>query len=125
MRKLGAWALAGLLASGAAEALAGGGSGSFSGQSGHLTSGSAELVEAAGAWEVRLGADFDFDGAPDPYVGFGQGGTFVSGTDFEVLRANKGAQVYQVPAGIDPAGYDSVIIWCRKFSVPLGIAPLN
>ena len=105
--------------------LAGAGSGSFSGASGHVTSGSVEVVQTASGWEIHLKDDFSFDGAPDPRVGFGKAGTFAEGTDFEPLRQNSGAQVYQVPAEINPDDYDTVFIWCRKYSVPLGSANLG
>ena len=105
--------------------LAGAGSGSFSGASGHATSGGVEVVQTAAGWEIHLKDDFSFDGAPDPRVGFGKGGTFTEGTDFEPLRQNAGAQVYTVPADINPDDYDTVFIWCRKYSVPLGSANLG
>lgn len=114
-----------VLALAASPAMAGAGSGEFTGQSGHATSGSVEVVRTDAGWEVHLGADFSFDGAPDPRVGFGSGDGFAEGTDFERLRANSGTQVYQVPAGIDPAAHDAVYIWCRRYSVPLGVAPVG
>lgn len=105
--------------------LAGAGSGSFSGASGHVTSGSVEVVQTGDGWEIHLKDDFNFDGAPDPRVGFGKAGTFSNGTDFEPLRQNSGAQVYKVPAEINPEDFDTVFIWCRKYSVPLGSAALG
>ena len=114
-----------LTALAAAPALAGEGTGTFTGQSGHETSGTVEVIQTAEGWEVRLGPDFRFDGAPDPYVGFGSGGSFAEPTDFEVLRDNSGAQVYEVPAEIDPTQYDEVYIWCRRYAVPLGVARLT
>lgn len=109
----------------AAPALAGEGSGSWAGQSNHVTNGSVEVVQTADGWEIRLGTDFDFDGAPDPRIAFGVDGKFAEGTDFEPLQSNTGAQVYRVPEGIDPEAFDTVVLWCRKFSVPLGYAELN
>lgn len=105
-------------------AMAGEGSGAFTGQSGHATSGGVEVVETAAGWEVRLGPDFSFDGAPDPRVGFGRDGRFAADTDFEPLRRNAGAQVYAVPDALDPADYDEVYIWCRQYAVPLGVAKI-
>ena len=58
-------------------------------------------------------------------MGFGRDGKFVDPTDFEPLRQNTGAQVYKVPANIDPTQFNEVYIWCRKFSVPLGVATLD
>ncbi|HSF94884.1 MAG TPA: DM13 domain-containing protein [Thermohalobaculum sp.] len=122
MKKISAALLAVLVL---APAAAMAGSGSFTGASGHVTTGGVEVVQTATGWEIRLGADFSLDGAPDPRVGFGKGGKFADGTDFEVLRQNKGAQTYAVPAGIDAASFDEVYIWCRKYSVPLGVAKVN
>ncbi|MEL6476170.1 MAG: DM13 domain-containing protein [Pseudomonadota bacterium] len=100
-------------------------SGTFTGDSNHVTKGGVEVVKGDDGWEIVLKSDFWFDGAPDPRVGFGKGGKFVDPTDFEPLRQNAGEQVYKVPAEIDPAEFDTVFIWCRKFSVPLGHAALN
>lgn len=125
MKRFAAFILAAAIALPGAGALAGEGSGSFTGASGHQTSGMVEVVQTAAGWEVHLKDDFRFDGAPDPLVGFGSGGSFAAGTDFEPLRANSGAQVYEVPESIDPAAYDEVYIWCRKYSVPLGVAKLT
>jgi electron transfer DM13 len=99
--------------------------GTFTGASGHATTGSVEVVKTDDGWEVRLKDDFTFDGAPDPRVGFGIAGKFVALTDFEPLRSNSGAQIYKVPTGIDPAAFDEVYIWCRQYSVPLGVAKLT
>lgn len=120
-------AIAGLgLMLAASTALAGGaGTGSFKGLSNHVTKGNVEVVKTADGWEIHLKDSFWFDGAPDPRVGFGKNGKFVDPTDFEPLRKNAGMQVYKVPANIDPEDFDEVYIWCRKFSVPLGVAKIN
>ena len=125
MGKYTAILLTALIALPAATALAGEGSGSFTGASGHKTSGQVEVVKTADGWEVHLKDDFTFDGAPDPRVGFGASGKFAPKTDFEPLQSKAGAQVYKVPANVDPAAYDEVYIWCRQYSVPLGVARIT
>ena len=117
--------LAALIALSGATASAGEGSGSFSGVNGHQATGQVAVVRTADGWEVRLEDSFSFDGAPDPWVGFGRSGSFVPATDFHRLRSNTGAQVYKVPADIDADAYDEVYIWCRRYSVPLGVAPIT
>jgi len=109
----------------ALPAAAGEGVGSFTGLSSHVTKGDVEVVKTDAGWEIHLKENFWFDGAPDPRVGFGRGGKFVDPTDFEPLREDAGAQVYKVPASIDPTEFDEVYIWCRKFSVPLGVASIK
>lgn len=101
------------------------GTGQFSGRSGHEASGAVALVDTGSGWEVQLGDDFVFDGAPDPFIGLGRGGIFVPATDFEPLRADSGAQVYRVPDDLDPAGFDTVVLWCRQFVVPLAVAAIE
>jgi hypothetical protein len=124
-------ALTGILAGAAlmmsaSMAFAGGaGSGSFTGLSNHVTKGEVSVVKTDVGWEIHLKDSFWFDGAPDPRVGFGKNGKFVDPTDFEPLRNNAGAQVYKVPANINPEDFDEVYIWCRKFSVPLGVASIE
>jgi hypothetical protein len=106
-------------------ASAGEGTGSFGGLNGHRATGQAMVVKTADGWEVHLNDNFTFDGAPDPWVGFGTSGNFARTTDFYRLRSNSGAQVYKVPADIDPAAYGEVYIWCRRYSVPLGVAEIT
>ncbi|WLR42748.1 DM13 domain-containing protein [Bacillus carboniphilus] len=41
------------------------------------------------------------------------------------LKGNKGNQNYQIPDDIDLTKYQSVSIWCKRFSVSFGAAPLK
>ena len=125
MKKYTAILLAGLIAFPASMVMAGEGSGTFAGASGHATAGHVQVINTGSGWEVHLKGDFSFDGAPDARVGFGAAGKFVDATDFEPLRSLTGAQVYKVPADIDPTPYTEVYIWCRQYSVPLGVAQLT
>lgn len=45
--------------------------------------------------------------------------------DLGGLKANHGNQNYRVPTGAAVAGYRSVVIWCRRFDVVFGSAPLS
>jgi len=44
--------------------------------------------------------------------------------DLGRLKAFKGSQNYEVPAGIDLAKYGSVVIWCEQFGVLISPAKL-
>jgi hypothetical protein len=47
--------------------------------------------------------------------------------DLGRLKAFKGSQNYEVPAGVDIAKYGSVVIWCEQFGVlisPAKLAPV-
>jgi hypothetical protein len=114
-----------VFASAAGYAADGQWSGTFSGASGHATSGSVTVTQSGNTITLQLGSNFDFDGAPDPYVGFGKDGSFVASTRFSVLTANSGAQSYSVPSSIDLSQVNEVYIWCHQYSVPLGVARLR
>jgi hypothetical protein len=45
--------------------------------------------------------------------------------DLGRLKAFKGSQNYPVPAGIDPARYQTVVIWCEQFGVLISPAALK
>jgi hypothetical protein len=45
--------------------------------------------------------------------------------DLGDLKGNLGDQVYAVPPGTDVAQYRSVVIWCERFGVAFGAAPLD
>jgi hypothetical protein len=41
------------------------------------------------------------------------------------LRGNRGDLTYPLPAGTDVRDFGSVVIWCKRFSVAFGAAPLT
>jgi hypothetical protein len=45
--------------------------------------------------------------------------------DLGRLKAFKGSQNYEVPAGVDVAKFDSVVIWCEQFGVLISPAVLT
>jgi len=44
--------------------------------------------------------------------------------DLGALKGNRGSQNYAIPAGTDLSGFKSAVIWCRRFVVGFGVAPL-
>lgn len=45
--------------------------------------------------------------------------------DLGSLKGNIGDQNYDLPANVDLAKYRAVTIWCKRFGVNFGTAPLN
>ena len=99
--------------------------GSFTGASGHETSGSVSIIKTAKGFSVVLNDDFDFDGAPDPRVGFGKNGEYDPDSELDDLKSNSGKQTYTISKYIKLKKYDEVYIWCEQFSVPLGVAKIK
>ena len=107
---------------GAEEILA---QGAFRGASGHKTLGDVVVLKSATGARVVLQSNFRFDGAPDPKVGFGAGGTYDRASQLAHLKSIMGEQTYEIPASLDISRYDEVYIWCEQYSVPLGVAKLK
>lgn len=100
----------------------------------HETTGTAKIVRLAdGSRVVRL-ERFRTSSGPDVVVilsstpatedswGAYDDGTFVN---LGELKGNVGAQNYTIPANVDLAKYRSVVIWCRRFNVAFGAAPVS
>jgi Electron transfer DM13 len=45
--------------------------------------------------------------------------------DLGALKGNRGNQNYAIPAGTDLSAFKSAVIWCRRFAVGFGVAPLQ
>jgi hypothetical protein len=102
----------------------------------HDSSGTARLVRLASG-EVQLvfenlvtsdGPDLRVWLTDQPVLA-GRDGWFVfdDGRYVELgpLKANRGNQVYDIPAGTDLSGLSSVTIWCKRFSVSFAAAALD
>jgi electron transfer DM13 len=99
----------------------------------HATSGSALLVRLEdGSHVVRL-EDLDTSNGPDLRVlisdrppsddwhGWADG----AHADLGGLKGNVGSSNYAVPTDVDPADYRTVVVWCRRFTVGFGVAPIS
>jgi len=99
----------------------------------HDTSGSASVYQLGGGKNVVRLAGFKTSNGPDVHVYLvAAPDSKDSGTvktagfiDLGKLKGNEGDQNYDVPAGTDLNKYKSVTIWCARFSVNFGTAPLS
>ena len=99
----------------------------------HRTTGTALLLKLAdGRTFVRL-QDLDTSNGPDVRIWLSAADAQASDgivhsseyVDLGGLKANHGNQNYLVPAGTDLASFRSVVVWCRRFEVVFGAAPLG
>ncbi len=105
--------------------------GSFVSQE-HPTTGTARVLEQNGARLLRLEGFSTSDG-PDVHVWLsdakagGPDGSYDDGRYVKLgkLKATDGNQNYEIPAGTDLNGLASVVIWCDRFNVAFGSAPLT
>ncbi len=98
----------------------------------HATRGSAEILELAGGERMLRLSDFETSNGPDVRVLLIASGDATDDDTVERsepvelgrLKGNVGDQNYPIPAGLDLARYRAVTIWCHRFGVNFGTAPL-
>jgi hypothetical protein len=99
----------------------------------HETKGTATIFQLAEGKRVLRLTDFVTSNGPDVRVLLVAA---ADATDNETVKAagylelgslkgNMGNQNYDVPASVDLNKYRAVTIWCNRFSVNFGTAPLN
>lgn len=96
----------------------------------HDTKGSATLISSDGKTLLEFDQAFKTDQGPDLFVLLHQDAEpeTYNPDDYKViskLQNTQGLQQYEIPADVDLAKYQSVAIWCKKFNVTFGYAPLT
>jgi hypothetical protein len=92
----------------------------------HPTDGSAAVLgNGSGQRFVRF-ENFETDNGPDlnVYLVNSSTGDVSDSIDLGDLKGNIGDQNYEIPADVDLSVYDTVVIWCVRFSVSFGEATL-
>ena len=98
----------------------------------HETKGTASVLDVGGGRRVLRLTDFATSNGPDVRVylvaaGDVQDEATVKTAGFVELgpmKGNIGDQNYEIPAAVDLDQYRTVTIWCKRFSVNFGSAPL-
>ncbi len=108
------------------------GDGTFASRNRYTTAGTATVYELPdGSRTLRL-EDFETTNGPDLFVYLTAADADASDPELERdfidvggLRGNLGNQNYALPDAVDLSGYDTVVIWCRRFGVSFGAADLG
>ena len=97
----------------------------------HGTSGEVRVVELVDGRRIVRLEGLDTDNGPDLYLYLstnaadGPEGAFDDDfVDLGRLQGNLGNQNYELPEAVDPAQYQSVVIWCDRFDSAFGAATL-
>ena len=99
----------------------------------HETKGQATIYRLPDGKQVLRLTDFETSNGPDVHVYLVAAGDVNDNAtvkragfvEMGALKGNRGDQNYDVPAGVDLTKYRTVTIWCRRFSVNFGSAPLT
>jgi hypothetical protein len=99
----------------------------------HPTAGAARVIALHNGKRVLRLEGFSTSNGPDLHVWLSEetagGNWFKYRTARHIelgeLKANNGNQNYELPASADLDGIRSAVIWCKRFSVAFGSAPLS
>ncbi|QLH08651.1 DM13 domain-containing protein [Candidatus Nitrosotenuis sp. DW1] len=90
----------------------------------HNAEGTAKVLSIDDAQFLRL-EDFKATNGPDLHVYLATDEKATDYVDLGSLKANIGNQNYRIPEGTDLSKYDTVLVWCKQFSVLFGHANLS
>jgi hypothetical protein len=95
----------------------------------HASRGRAAVVRLADGKRMLTFTDFETSAGPDLrvrlVVGDSSDGDSPGALDLGALKGNKGNQQYEIPPDADLGRYESVVVWCRAFSVGFAQALLE
>jgi hypothetical protein len=94
----------------------------LSGSDGHHASGKVSFSMGMNNKQVLTLSDIKVDKVPDGYVYLTKNGDRMHGVELGMLKQFSGTVSFELPAGVNPDDYDSVVIWCKKFNVEIGRA---
>jgi Electron transfer DM13 len=92
----------------------------------HGTSGTVRLLTLTDGSRVLRIENLDTSNGPDVKVVLSPADDgYASGAlSLGTLKGNKGSQNYTIPSGTDLSSFKSVVVWCKRFDVDFGVAPL-
>jgi len=98
----------------------------------HGTSGTALLVELPDGSAILRFEDLQTLNGPELKVYLSRPKASADPSTFDDefvdlgdLKGNQGNQNYDIPGNVDIGRYRSAVIWCKRFSVGFGVAPLD
>lgn len=93
----------------------------------HPTTGQAIVLGNGTGQRFLRFEDFQTDNGPDlaVYLVNSSAGGVDEFIDLGKLKGNTGEQNYEIPTDVDLGVYDTVLIWCVRFSSPFGEARLS
>ena len=106
--------------------------GSFVSRSRYTVTGTATAYLLEEGERILRLEDFESTNGPDLFVYLTVAGAADDDAEFETdfvdlgrLTGNVGAQNYAIPPDVDLERFDSVVIWCRRFTTSFGVADLT
>ena len=91
----------------------------------HDAQGDVIIIESDDGSRFLRFENFKATNGPDLFVYLATDETADDFVSLGMLKGNIGNQNYMIPPGADLTNYDTVLIWCKQFSVLFGSAKLS
>ena len=91
----------------------------------HDAQGDVFIIEADDGSRFLRFENFKATNGPDLFVYLATDETAEDFVNLGVLKGNIGNQNYMIPPGADLSNHNTVLIWCKQFSVLFGSAQLS
>ncbi|MGB7412966.1 MAG: DM13 domain-containing protein [Thermosynechococcaceae cyanobacterium] len=96
----------------------------------HPTQGNAYIINKSGKSYLVLDKAFQSHEGPDLFVLLHRSEVPTTYAEQDYVSLGRlqninGQQWYEIPSGVNPADYKSVVVWCREFNVTFGYAPFK
>jgi hypothetical protein len=92
------------------------------GSKGHHAAGKVSIGSGMNNAHVLTLSHIKVDKVPDGYVYLARDGDWKNGVLVGMLKQFTGTVSFDLPAGVNPDDYNSLVIWCKKFNVEIGRA---
>jgi hypothetical protein len=92
------------------------------GSDGHHAAGRVSVSKGMNNAHVLTLSDIKVDKVPDGYVYLAKDGDWMHGVQVGMLKQFTGTVSFDLPSGVNPDDYDTVVIWCKKFDVEIARA---
>ena len=92
----------------------------LAGAGSHQAAGTLAITKDRNGRSILTMIDITVDRVPDGRVYLAKDGDYAQGVELGRLTQFSGTVEYSIPAGIDAQHYNSVVIWCKRFSVEIG-----
>ncbi|MEK7748340.1 MAG: DM13 domain-containing protein [Nitrospirota bacterium] len=89
---------------------------------GHHAAGKVVLTQDQNGKSMLMLNNIKVDRVPDGRVYLAKDADYTKGVELGTLKQFSGNVAFAIPSGVNPHDYNSVVIWCERFSVEIGHA---
>lgn len=94
----------------------------LAGSQNHHASGEVSIIQEPKGNFVLVLKDLDVDKVPDGRIYLAKDGDYAKGVELGKLKQFSGNVEFPIPANVNHHDYNSIVLWCKKFSVEIAHA---